>query len=462
MYTGDEIMNYQNFVDTVEMPCCVMSVEKTPAGTCGEIRIIAANKAYKNTMGPKYYDGMPYQELVPQDNKFEDYCFRAAILKQRMHAYVETKALHVWTDQTLIPLASDREELGYCQFIFEFTQDAEADRMAAISVTAAEAVIKASVTLLRAEDFQTSVRDVLQVIMEEADAKVGQILLIDHEHKQSIDFCRVIKEDAKPIHSTGVETISYGLLKSWEKMIGVSNAIIIQNEQDMDQIAEANPAWAESMRMHHVKTMVLVPLRRAKEVIGYLYVLNFDIDKVVAVKEMVELMSFVLGSEIYTHMLLQKLEELSQIDTLTGILNRRAMQNRMKELEMRRNKPFGVVNIDLNGLKVVNDREGHEAGDKLLVQAGELLRKVFYQEDIFRTGGDEFVIITSGIDQETFYRKVKRLRNDVEKNSRVSFAVGEFWSEGGQDIKNVFRFADERMYADKKSFYENHPDLRRK
>ena len=52
--------------------------------------------------------------------------------------------------------------------------------MAAISVTAAEAVIKASVTLLRAEDFQTSVRDVLQVIMEEADAKVGQILLIDH------------------------------------------------------------------------------------------------------------------------------------------------------------------------------------------------------------------------------------------------------------------------------------------
>ncbi len=66
--------------DQYKMPCCVMSVEKTPAGTCREIHIIAANEAYKNTMGPKYYDGMPYQELVPQDNKFEDYCFRAAIL----------------------------------------------------------------------------------------------------------------------------------------------------------------------------------------------------------------------------------------------------------------------------------------------------------------------------------------------------------------------------------------------
>ena len=455
-------MNYQDFVDTVEMPCCVMSVEKTPAGTCGEIRIIVANEAYKNLMGSKYYDGMPYQELVPQDNKFEDYCFRAAILKQRMHAYVETKALSAWTDQTLIPLASDRDELGYCQYIFEFTQDAEADRIAAISVTAAEAVIKAGVALLRAEDFQSCVRDVLQVIVEEADAKVGQILLIDHEHKQSIDFCRVIKEDEELLYSTGVESISYSLLKSWEKMIGVSNAVIVQNEQDMNQIAEDNPAWAESMRMHHVKTMVLVPLRRASEVIGYLYVLNFDIDKVVAVKETIELMSFVLGAEIYTHMLLRKLEELSQIDTLTGTLNRRAMQNRMKKLETRRTKPFGVVNIDLNGLKVVNDLEGHEAGDKLLIQAGELLRKVFYQEDIFRTGGDEFVIITSGIDQETFYRKVKRLRDAAEKNSKVSFAVGEFWSEGEQDIKAVFRYADERMYADKKAFYEIHPDLRRK
>lgn len=455
-------MRYQDFVNTVEMPCCVMSVEKTPAGACGEIRIIAANSSYKAMMGPRYYDGMHYHELVPQDNKFEDYCFRAAILKQRMHAYVETKALNAWTDQTIIPLSSDREDLGYCQYIFEFTQEAEADRMAKISVTAAEAVIKASLTLLRASDFQASVKDVLRVIMEAADATVGQIILIDHEHRQSVDFCRVVSEDAAAVHSDAEKTISYALLNSWEKMIGVSNAVILQNEQDMDQIAEVNPAWAESMRRNHVRTMVLVPLRRSQEVIGYLYVLNFDTGKVVEVKELVELMSFVLGSEIYTHMLLRKLEELSQIDALTGILNRRAMQSRMKVLETHKNQPFGVVNIDLNGLKVINDLEGHEAGDRLLIQAGELLRKVFYQEDIFRTGGDEFVIITDGIDEDTFYRKVNRLRRDTEKNSRVSFAIGESWSEGEQDIRYVFRQADERMYADKKAFYEKHPALRKR
>ena len=96
----------QQFVDCVAMPCCILSVKRTAEGGCGEIRIIAANRPYRLTMGPRYYDGMIYSELVPQDNKFEDHCYRAAILKQRMRAYVETRALRCWTDQTLIPLAS--------------------------------------------------------------------------------------------------------------------------------------------------------------------------------------------------------------------------------------------------------------------------------------------------------------------------------------------------------------------
>ena len=84
-------MDYQFFVDYVKMPCCVLSVEKNADGSCGEIRILCANQPYKDTMGPAYYDNMPYYELVPRDNKFEEFCFRAAILKEKMHAYVERR-----------------------------------------------------------------------------------------------------------------------------------------------------------------------------------------------------------------------------------------------------------------------------------------------------------------------------------------------------------------------------------
>ncbi len=455
-------MDYQKFVDQVAMPCCVISVDRAGAGGYGDIRIIAANAPYRSVMGPGYYDGMLYSELVPQDNKFEDFCFRAAILKQRMHAYVETRAMDTWTDQTLIPLESDRDDRGCCQFIFEFTKHAEAERMSAVSVGTANAVIRASLTLLNPADFQTNVREVLRVILEEADAKAAQILLIDRENKTAVDFCRVLSGDARPVFEHGVETISYEVLDSWERMIGVSNAVIIQGEQDFAQIEKENPAWAGSLRMNRVESLVLIPLRRGKDVIGYLYTLNFDTARVVEVKELMELMSLVLGAEIYNYLLLQKLETLSQVDALTGLGNRRAMKKRMELVSRRKNTPFGIVNIDLNGLKVVNDRDGHEAGDRLLIQAGEILRKVFYQEDLFRTGGDEFIVITDTISLDTFYKKLDRLRGDVMKNTAVSFAIGEYWSDGTTDIKTAFRIADERMYADKQVFYEKNPALKRK
>jgi diguanylate cyclase (GGDEF)-like protein len=87
-----------------------------------------------------------------------------------------------------------------------------------------------------------------------------------------------------------------------------------------------------------------------------------------------------------------------------------------------------VVNLDLNGLKLVNDRDGHEAGDRLLVRVGELLRKVFYDEDVYRTGGDEFIVIIEGISEAVFERKgkffeIKKLtkgeNNDTAKTSTM-------------------------------------------
>ena len=175
-----------------------------------------------------------------------------------------------------------------------------------------------------------------------------------------------------------------------------------------------------------------------------------------------ELMSFVLGSEIYTHILLHRLEELSMVDALTGLRNRRAMVDCMDQISSGKPESFGVINIDLNGLKTINDTGGHEAGDRILIQAGEILGKVFYQDDLFRTGGDEFVIIMRGIRKDVFDRKLERLHNDMEKNGDVSFAIGAFWSNGSVDIRTACRLADDRMYEDKKTFYEKNMHLRRR
>ena len=262
-------MNFQDFVDSVAMPCCVLSVRRTPEGGRGDIRILCANWRYRDVMGPAYYDGMPYEELVPRDNKFEDYCFRAAIGGQRMHAYVETKALNCWTDQTLIPLRGDAGRdadggyTGYCQFIFEFTQSAEAGRMATVSVNTAEIVIQSCIELMRRGEgnFRAGLRKSLGAIVDFAEAKGCRVMLADHKKRQAVNLCECSGDPSWPARPAE-EAISYALIRSWEDMIGVSNCVIVQNEREMEELGRSNPAWAESLRANGIRSLVLIPLRR--------------------------------------------------------------------------------------------------------------------------------------------------------------------------------------------------------
>lgn len=456
-------MDYQAFVNTCAVPCAVLSVEKEPDGSYGDIRIVCANSTYKEVMGPAYYDGMLYYELVPQDLKFEDFCYRSAILGQRMHAYVETKALNCWTDQQMIPLESDDDGIGYCQFLFEFTQKADSSHMADVSMETSAAVIRASLTMLGATDFIEGLKEVQRDFLRFSEGFGCRIMVIDREKELAYTLCEEFAEGADVGVFSGDGTIPYEIVDSWEEMIGVSNAVIVKNERDMKSVEKRNPAWVASMREYEVTSLVLIPLRQGQQVIGYLYVTNFNVEKLVQVKELVEILAFILGAQVANYLLLKKLEIMSNVDGLTGILNRHAMARRIKELsEGEARKPFGIINMDLNGLKVVNDNEGHDAGDKLLVEAGEILKKVFHHDDLFRTGGDEFIVIASNITHDVFDRKVERLRADVEKNSRVSFAIGSFWTDGSATVREAFIRADESMYADKRAFYEKHPEKARR
>ena len=458
-------MEFQAFVDCVSSPCAVLRVERAAEGHCGEIRILSANRGYRSLMGPGYRDGMLYEELVPKDLKFEDFCFRAAFLGQRMHAYVETKGWDCWTDMLLLPMARESEDVGYCQFTVEFTGAADPQRMATVSAETSAAVIKACITLMGARDFRRALESVMQDLLDISGAYDCRILLIDHKQQSVTNFCEKRSNRAWPIPNPADRTaaLPYELVKSWEDCIGVSNEIIVKDEIDMAALEQRNGAWVASMRSYGVSSLMLVPLRRGGALFGYLYIVNFDVQRVVELKELVELMSFFLGSEISNYLLLEQMDEISRNDALTGLRNRNAMARRMRAMSAKKNpSPFGVVNLDLNGLKTVNDTQGHDAGDRLLVEAAEMLTKVFYREDVYRTGGDEFVIIAENIDEEAFLRKVERLRSDMHKHDDVSFALGVHWSDGAEPLASALRLADGSMYADKKAFYQSNPERKRR
>ena len=227
----------------------------------------------------------------------------------------------------------------------------------------------------------------------------------------------------------------------------------------MDKLQEQNPVWKSSLDQAGVKTVVLFPLRHGGNLLGYMWALNFNVENVLKIKETLELTTFFLASEISNYLLLDKLKILSTIDTLTSVRNRNEMNNRVDRIvEGKEPVPSAVLFADLNGLKRVNDERGHAAGDKMLRAAASILQSVFHDGEVYRAGGDEFMILVNEINEEEVQDRVARVHFLSGKTENVRFSIGVCY--GKRDIRKAMRLADERMYAFKNGYYEAHPELK--
>ena len=120
-----------------------------------------------------------------------------------------------------------------------------------------------------------------------------------------------------------------------------------------------------------------------------------------------------------------------------------------------------VLFADLNGLKQTNDNGGHANGDRLLKKAANILKEVFPDGDIYRAGGDEFMVLITGISEEILAEKLERLKVFQTDEEDVSFALGCCHSRNDMDIRHAMTTADKRMYIDKQHYYERYPQRRR-
>jgi diguanylate cyclase (GGDEF)-like protein len=148
--------------------------------------------------------------------------------------------------------------------------------------------------------------------------------------------------------------------------------------------------------------------------------------------------------------LVGRLRQLALHDTLTGLPNRRLLDETLAtriNMAARDGRTFAVVALDLDGLKEVNDSEGHAAGDRLLRSAAHGWASVLRSADsLARVGGDEFVLVLSETDLHGALDTVQRLRDAVPQ---AKFSAGVVcWS--GQSIDELLRRADAGLYASKK------------
>ena len=125
-------------------------------------------------------------------------------------------------------------------------------------------------------------------------------------------------------------------------------------------------------------------------------------------------------------------------------------------------KNIGILFADLNGLKTMNDDHGHSAGDKLIKDAAKILKEVFPEDEIYRAGGDEFMVLLRDTTISQLESSAKKIKELAASTDSVSFAIGISLEEDSQHIYNAMKNADVNMYEDKKKFYEQFPERKRR
>ena len=161
-------------------------------------------------------------------------------------------------------------------------------------------------------------------------------------------------------------------------------------------------------------------------------------------------------------------------DALTGLANRASFQQRLEQAllaSQQHGQPFGVLYLDADGFKAVNDTAGHAAGDRLLVQMAERLRAVVREGDVVaRLGGDEFAVLLQPLRQVDDARRIAR---EIGRIMQVPFDLGEAGSfrcglsagiatfpQDGDTIPALLDTADRAMYRAKQAGRQHRRPLR--
>ena len=140
------------------------------------------------------------------------------------------------------------------------------------------------------------------------------------------------------------------------------------------------------------------------------------------------------------------------LDALTSLQNRNSYKRMIQAFEGSDCASFACIYIDVNGLHELNNHLGHQAGDTMLKTVAYILLKNFRSKEIFRIGGDEFVILCRNIDRQTVEQRLDTICRQAE-HAGYSLSVGLEWRDSKLNIKDIIQNAEERMQQYKKDYY---------
>lgn len=293
-------------------------------------------------------------------------------------------------------------------------------------------------------DIDVGINNLLATVNGYFQADRTYVFEIDPDRDVLINTFEYICGQEVSAQMDNLQEVPVSVIKVWMQNFRQGRSYYMSDlEQERGQ-----PSY-EMLKAQQVWRLLAVPLMKGGAVVGFLGVDNprahYDDATLLAS------IQFFVTNSLDRKKQQAYLEKLSYRDMLTGLYNRNRYIERLEAYKQVQDQQIGAIYIDLNGLKKVNDEQGHRAGDELIVRAAGTIAGIF-AEDAYRVGGDEFVVILLDVSREDFARKTEQLRRQMQKNS-VDASIGGVWQASTENLENLLRRADENMYREKKRYY---------
>jgi diguanylate cyclase (GGDEF)-like protein len=227
-------------------------------------------------------------------------------------------------------------------------------------------------------------------------------------------------------------------------------------------LQERNLTPAHSLATDSPEPSVGVPIVENGEVLGYFYAKVPSGQPSAAALGKAQGFAQDIGFAFRRIRLFQEVEDLSHIDGLTGVYRRGAFDDRIRQEAVRAKTfktTFGLMLLDIDHFKGLNDRYGHPFGDQVLKRVGELLNSSVYETDfVARYGGEEFVVLLPRADPEGAARKAEAIRRAIEAEGfamgfdpvKVTVSIGlAHFPRDAATPEELISQADAAMYAAK-------------
>lgn len=309
-----------------------------------------------------------------------------------------------------------------------------------------DTLINCITVLAEEKDINKAIDALLKILNDSFDGDRAYLFEFDYKNQVTNNSYEYAAEGvSKEIDN--LQNIPLSVIDSWIRKFEETGTFYISSlDKDVDKDSDTY----RILDMQQIQSLIAVPLIENQQIIGFLGIdnpkMNYDD------LSLLSSASYFILDSIDRRESHAKLHRLSFEDSLTAVYNRNKFNHDIDAVSGQTLTEIGVAYFDMNGLKEVNDNQGHHVGDEMVKKTAEGIDRVF-RGATYRIGGDEFVVITYPVDEKAFRDKVAEAE-EILREVGISVSVGISWAEKCENIEEQLTVADSLMYDNKIKYYK--------